>query len=106
MLEGGDRFEVEEEVRLLLFLLGVDLVDGLCEFAEGVGALDHGSDDVVDADLLAFDEIAHGLAAADLEAELEVGLSADFDQTQEFVDAGALGLKFGFNSYVAELVFT
>ena len=105
MLEGGDGLEVEEEVGLFLFLFGVDLVDGLGELGEGVGALDHGGDDVVDADLLAFDEVAHGLAAADFEGQLEVGFAADFDEAQEFVDAGPFGFEFGLYGEVAEFVF-
>jgi hypothetical protein len=105
LVEGRDGFEVEEEVCFFLFLFGVDLVDGFGEFAEGVGALDHGCDDVVNADLFAFDEIAHGLAAAYLEAELEVCFSADFDQAEEFVDAGALCFEFGFDCHIAELFF-
>ena len=106
LVECGDGLEVEEEVGLFLLLLGVDLVNRLGEFPECVGALDHGCDDVVDADLLAFNEVAHGLAATDLQAELEVGLSADFNQAKEFVDAGALGFKFGFDGYIAEFIFT
>jgi hypothetical protein len=47
--------------------------------------------------------VAHGLAAADFEGELEVGFTADFDQAESLVDAGALGFEFGFNSEVTEL---
>ena len=82
LIVGGDRLEVEEEFGLLLLFLGVNLADGLRELGEGVSALDHGCDDIIDADLLTFDQVAHRFAAADFQGEFEVGLSAYFDEAQ------------------------
>jgi len=104
LLEGGDGLEVEEEVGLLLLLGRVDFADGFGELGERVGTLDHGRDDVVDADLLALDQVAHGLAAADLEPELQVGFAADLNEAQQLVDACALGLELGLHRGVSKVV--
>ena len=104
VLEARDRLEVEEEVGVLGLILRVHLVLRGDVLGEGERALDHRSDDPVDADLLGLEEVTDSLAAADLDGQLHVRLVRDLDEPKQLVHAGALSLEFGLDPEPAVLL--
>jgi hypothetical protein len=80
MVERGDGLQIEEKLRVFLLLGGVNLVLCVDEFTQRIGSFHHGRDDVLHPELLALDQIPDGLAAPDLQAELQARFARKLDQ--------------------------
>ena len=100
----ADGLQVEEELGVERFVGRVHLVLRQHVLGEGVAGLDHRCDDEVDADLLRFQEVADGLAPADLHGQLQVAATGDLHEPEQLVDAGALSFELGLDADVPVLV--
>lgn len=100
------RLQIEEKLRVLLFVILVHDVFRVDVLGQGIGTLDHRGDDVLDSDLLGLHQISNGLAAPDLEPKFKAGLPGNLHQSEELIGPGTFGLELSLDGDISEFVST